>query len=335
MSIAKLRVTHAGPLVSLQDVGRFGHLRYGVSASGPMDRLAFAAAHAALGQAPGGAIEVSLGGLAIEVLEGAVTIAVAGGAFSSTLGAVKSDGWHVASIEAGQSLTMRGGAWGSWCYLAFAGDLIAQSWLGSIATHSMTGFGGGALKAGQILTIENAETRPSRDGPLPLPELARPSAEIRVVIGPQDRHFAPASLEAFLEQPFTISEAYDRMGLRLKGPALAVAGALSIPSEPILRGAVQVSGDGVATVLLADHGTTGGYPKIATVVAEDQDRLVQQRAGQSLRFTAATPGDAVAQARREAVARQDYLDLLAKPRASLAERLMQENLIGGVIAGDD
>lgn len=336
MTIAKLRVAHAGPLVSIQDAGRFGHLRYGVSASGPMDRLGFAAAGAALGQdVTRAGIEVSLGGLALEAVEGAVTVAIAGGGFVSSVGGTKSDSWHVATLETGQSLTLRGGAWGSWCYLAFAGDLRAEGWLGSHATHSMTGFGGGALRTGQMLTIENAETRPNREGPLPVPPFAQPTPKLRCVIGPQDRHFAASSLEAFLSEPFTISDAYDRMGMRLKGPTLELAGALSIPSEPILRGSVQVSGDGVATILLADHGTTGGYPKIATVLADDQDRLVQLRAGQQLRFAATTPEDGIARARQEAALRETYLKDLAKPRATLAERLMAENLIDGVILGDE
>lgn len=336
MSIARLRVTHAGPLVTLQDKGRFGHLRYGVAASGPMDRVGYAAGFAALGAAKTGtAIEVSLGGVALECAEGAVTLSIAGGGFSASLGAQTLKGWGVVSLRAGDRLTIRGGTWGSWCYIAPAGEIDADHWLGQSATHSMTGFGGGALRAGQVLTITDAKLLPAREGPTPCPEFAKPTDRIRAVIGPQDRFFEAGALQAFASKTFTVSDAYDRMGMRLKGPPLTLSGALSIPSEPILRGAVQVSGDGVPTVLLADHGTTGGYPKIATVLAEDQDRLAQLRAGDSFRFQTVTPQQAVAIARQEAAARDSWLDALRQPRATLSEKLMRENLVGGVVSGDE
>ena len=336
MNTAKLRVSQAGPLVSIQDKGRFGGLRYGVSASGPMDRFAFDIARAAIGpEAGAAALEVSLGGLTLECVEGEISIAVAGGAVAVTHAGQRLEGWHVIALETGQSLSVTGGAWGSWAYLAFAGALMSQEWLGATATHSMTGFGGGMLQRGQVLEIENARLVPSRHGSFDPPASYQKAKEIRVTMGPQDRYFPDAALETFADTEWTISPAYDRMGMRLSGPKLGLAGALSIPSEPIMRGSIQVSGDGVPTVLLADHGTTGGYPKIATVIDEDQDRLVQLRAGEPVRFKAVSAEDAVAIARDEAKTRATYLDTLAQPRISLEARLMQENLVGGVIKGDE
>ncbi|MEP3347954.1 MAG: biotin-dependent carboxyltransferase family protein [Litoreibacter sp.] len=332
MSQARLRVIHAGPLVSVQDAGRFGQLRYGVSASGPMDRTGFAIANAALGRPQGATlIEVSLGGLVVECLQGAVSFAVAGGGFSVECAGAKSNSWTVQTIEAGEKLAIRGGAWGSWSYLAFSGDMQAGEWLGSNATHSMSGFGGGSLQSGQTIDIENAQTRSNRLGDIPCPAFAQPNGTAHVVIGPQDQHFDPASVQTLLSTPYHLTDGFDRMGVRLNGAKLTLSEALSIPSEPILRGSIQVSGDGVPTVLLSDHQTTGGYPKIASVIGPDIERLSQMRATDSIRFKSVTPEEAIALARNETKHLHSYLTELAKPRASLDELLLSENLISGVV----
>lgn len=327
MSTARFKVSFAGPLVSLQDAGRAGQMRFGVPASGPMDRFAFAAAHAMLGQSTGTAIEVSLGGLVLECLDGAVTCAVAGGAFNVNAG---DPGWQALTISKGDRLTLRAGPWGSWCYLAFSGSIFADQWLGSTSTHALSGLGGGALRAGDTIEIHDAAPRPTRDGPYACPDIALRSADIRVIIGPQDHRFAPGAVEALTTAPYRMTDAFDRMGVRLDGPALPLGNALSIPSEPILRGSVQVAGDGVPVVLLADHQTTGGYPKIATVLSTDTDRLAQLRAGEALRFRAVTAEEAIALTRHDHDLRVAALADLSAPRATLAHLLSQSNLISGV-----
>ena len=332
MSTARLKVGFAKPLVTVQDAGRFGQMRFGVPASGPMDRLACRAAFAALGRPVGACIEVSLGGLVLECVEGGVSFAVAGGGFAVDCNGAASSGWTVQTLQAGQRLTLRAGRWGSWCYLAFAGELQATRWLGSAATHGGSGFGGGAVQAGQVFDVSDAEVSEDRLGDLPVPDFAQPSPGVRVVMGPQEHRFEAASVELFTREAFRVSDAYDRMGMRLDGPKLKLGEVLSIPSEPVLRGSVQVSGDGVPTVLLADHQTTGGYPKIATVVAGDTDRLAQTRSKDVLRFKAVTPEEAIAITREEAGRQEAYLDELAKPRGSLMQRLMRENLISGVVS---
>lgn len=327
MTMARFKVVFAGPLVSFQDAGRTGHMRYGVPGSGPMDRFALAAVHAMLGQPSCTAIEVSLGGLVLECIEGAVTCGVAGGAFTLTS---DQSGWQVATIQAGDKITLRAGEWGSWGYLAFGGKIISNQWLGSSATHTLSNLGGGTLRAGDTFEVREASQRPTRDGLYSCPDIARATSDIRVVIGPQDQHFAPDAAITLTGAPYKMTDAFDRMGVRLEGMSLPLSDALSIPSEPILRGAIQVAGDGVPVVLLADHQTTGGYPKIATVLSTDTDRLAQLRAGDALRFRAIPAADAVLTARRDHAARQSALTDLAAPRASLAQRLMQSNLISGV-----
>lgn len=306
--MTRLRVAFAGPHVTVQDKGRFGMMRFGVPESGPMDRKAFAIALAALGHAADAvAIEVSLGGLTLECLEGAATFAVVGGGFIVQTGARRSGSWQIETLHAGERLVIRPGPWGSWTYLAFAGALQVARWLGSAATHGPSGLGGGRLIAGQEFEIQDTGIVVAAARPLPCPVWARPRSVVQAVLGPQDRFFAANSLEDFATRPFYLTDAYDRMGVRLRGPSLMPVGALSIPSEPILRGSVQVAGDGLATVMLADHGTTGGYPKIATVISDDLDGFAQLRPKDAVRFKLITPEDAVALTRRGARALDRYL----------------------------
>lgn len=278
-------------------------MRFGVPASGPMDRKSFALANLALGQPAGKAgIEVSQGGLVLDCVSGATTLAVAGGGFIVERDGQRLGTWTTLPIRAGQRLTIRQGPWGSWTYLAFAGNLLADHWLGSAATHALSGFGGGKLTAGQEITVTNATLHSDDPSAIPCPVWARPRHQLHVVLGPQDRFFSAATIKALLGQPFYITSAYDRMGVRLRGPLLPPEAALAIPSEAILRGSVQVSGDGVPTVLLSDHQTTGGYPKIATVLADDIDGFVQLRTNDAVTFNAVTPQQAVQLARTRAAA---------------------------------
>jgi allophanate hydrolase len=302
MARAVLRVIEAGPHCSVQDGGRPGLMRFGVPASGAMDRAALALANHALGNAPGAAaVEVSLGGLVAEVEEGTLSVAVAGGGFVVEAGAIRTGSWSVLTLREGDRLVIRRGPWGAWATVAFAGVLVAEPWLGSVATHALSGLGGGAVTAGRRLVVEQARRVAARA--MACPVWARPRGEaVALVIGPQERFFAPGRIEMLLGARFHLTDAYDRMGVRLRGPSLAPEGALGIPSEPVVRGSVQVAGDGVAAVLMADHQTTGGYPKIATLVGSELDAFAQLRPHAEVRFRAVTPEQAVAMVRLRAAA---------------------------------
>jgi biotin-dependent carboxylase-like uncharacterized protein len=334
MATASFVVSSVGPLVSIQDQGRPGLMRYGVPASGPMDRGAFDIANAALGNRPfATAIEISMGGLALECIEGAVTVAIAGGGFLVSVDQTTHGSWIVATVRAGSRMTVRPGPWGSWTYLAFAGKLEAKSWLGSCSNHAASNLGGGRLIAGQRLEVEDAEIREEREGEIPCPVSSRPRTEIKVVLGPQERFFKKEAIDLLLSRPFALTDAYDRMGVRLAGPSLRLNAALDMPSEAISRGSIQVSGDGVATVLLSDHQTTGGYPKIATVVSSQLDGLAQQRSRSQIMFASIAPAAAIENERTRHYFQQAFLaNLRAKPM-TIAQRLMAANLIDGVVSG--
>lgn len=326
MTRARLRVDAAGPLTSWQDAGRPGHLAIGVPPSGPIDRLAFAAAARLLDAAAPAAIELSHGGVRLTCLDGAIGYAVTGAAVARVDGGGPR-GWYSGRLDAGTTIDLQV-AGGNWGYLAFADMPQAPRWLGSIATHALSGLGGGIIHAGAVIDVTDV-----RDD-LPPRSIAAPTAPVdtpvRVVIGPQDRFFAADTLALLAEQPFAVSARMNRMGLQLDGPRLQPI-RVDMPSEPALRGCLQVDGGGALTALLADHQTTGGYPRIATVLDADIDALAQRPVGSPVRFRAVTPAEAIAAARAAATARRLQLDRCAVG-VTLDAALLTANLIDGVVA---
>jgi len=330
MSDVEFSISFAGPLVTFQDIGRPGNMRYGVSASGPMDIVSFEAANAVLGnETKQTAIEISLGGLILQCHEGSITLAITGGDFLIEYQGQKISSWTVLTIQKGERLSIRAGKSGSWAYLAFSGKLNVKDWLKSNSTHSTSGFGGGVLKTGQKFTLTDASNQANRIGPILKPSF-NTNDLIHAVLGPQDQYFMNTAIEIFSDSIFKVSDNYDRMGMQLTGPKLELKSALSIPSEPVVKGSIQVSGDGIPTILLADHQTTGGYPKIATVISSDINRLVQFRSNQSVKFVLINSNEALQKTRKFLDMKEKYLEKLSISRGTLEQRLMSENLIGGI-----
>ena len=330
MSDVEFSISFAGPLVTFQDIGRPGNMRYGVSASGPMDIVSFEAANAVLGNdTKQTAIEISLGGLILQCHEGSITLAITGGDFLIEYQGQKISSWTVLTIQKGERLSIRAGKSGSWAYLAFSGKLNVKDWLKSNSTHSTSGFGGGVLKTGQKFTLTDASNQANRIGPILKPSF-NTNDLIHAVLGPQDQYFMNTAIEIFSDSIFKVSDNYDRMGMQLTGPKLELKSALSIPSEPVVKGSIQVSGDGIPTILLADHQTTGGYPKIATVISSDINRLVQLRSNQNVEFILINSNEALQKTRKFLDMKEKYLQKISISRGTLEQRLMSENLIGGV-----
>jgi allophanate hydrolase len=330
MSDVEFSISFAGPLVTFQDIGRPGNMRYGVSASGPMDIVSFEAANAVLGNdTKQTAIEISLGGLILQCHEGSITLAITGGDFLIEYQGQKISSWTVLTLQKGERLSVRAGKSGSWAYLAFSGKLNVKDWLNSSSTHSTSGFGGGVLKTGQKFTLTDASNQENRIGPILKPNFYTNDL-IHAVLGPQDQYFMNTAIKIFSNSIFKVSDNYDRMGMQLTGPKLELKSALSIPSEPVVKGSIQVSGDGIPTILLADHQTTGGYPKIATVISSDINRLVQFRSNQSVKFALINSNEALQKTRKFLDMKEKYLEKLSISRGTLEQRLMSENLIGGI-----
>ncbi len=320
MATARLLVEAAGPLTTVQDAGRHGWMRFGVSRSGPVDSLAFRAALAAVGAEV--AIELSIGGIVLAGREGAVGFALTGPGFVAELDGVPLGGWTVGTVQAGQRLVVRAGG-GNWGYLAFAGQPQVPRWLGSAATHAASGLGAGAASAGQLLLLEGCRTLPGRG--LPAPGDAAAITRVRAVPGPQDRFFSDEDLARLTGEAFCTTPGMDRMGLVLAGPPLMPT-RLDMPSEPIVFGSLQVDGAGRMTLLLADHQTSGGYPRIATLLVRDAERVAQLPAGSQLQIALVGAHEAVAIARAEAARQRGWLSEVAAAE-TLEARLMGRNLI--------
>lgn len=281
-----IRLMRVGPLCTLQDEGRFGHLSSGVSASGPMDRGAYRLAGAMLGQAGATAIEFTTAGLAFEATT-PIRAGFAGGAFRLSVNG-KSRPWPgKAALRAGDRVEVTPGPAGNYGYVRFEREIDVAPMLGSRSTNltvRLGGLDGRALKAGDTLTFTGAPSIVTAS------EAAPADGPIRVIWGIHADLFSDRSRAAFAEQPFVVSPKLDRMGARLEDRAGVFSGIqnLSLVSDAIVAGDIQILGDGTPIVLLRDHQPTGGYPRIATVITADFDRFVQVRPGTQVSFQPVT-----------------------------------------------
>ena len=284
-------VTRAGPLCTVQDAGRFGMLRHGVSASGPMDRGAFARAAAGMDHTGTAGIEFTTAGLSFRVEGGPIGAGFDGGAFTLTRNG-ESVPWPARlMLGDGDSVDITPGPAGNYGYVRFAHELAVPPVMGSRATSSIAGLGGldgRSLRTGDRLTFgDTADQTAQPSHPRPVQSEDGP---IRVLWGLHAELFPSDVRERFASESFAISSQLDRMGGRLvdSGGVFAGQAALSLVSDAIVPGDIQVLGDGTPIVLLRDHQPTGGYPRIATVISADLDRFVQLRPGSDVRFEPVT-----------------------------------------------
>jgi biotin-dependent carboxylase-like uncharacterized protein len=329
-----LRVAAAGRGVSLQDEGRWGYLRFGVTATGPMDALAHEAANRAAGRAPGAAaIEISLGGAEFVADGGDVGFALVSGGFRVACDGEALPPDCIANLRAGQRLTVRAGESGAWAYLAPFGEIDRAPTLGSLSMHARSGMGGEGLVAGDAIALSDVQSGPS--APRALGAIRTSDDDpIRIVPGPQDDYFDAENFARFLEGPWRVSLRSDRMAYALEGPKIGHAKGFNIVSDGICFGAIQIPGDGQPFVQMADRAPTGGYPKIGTAIAADLGRLAQMRPGATLRFRAVSVAEAVEAWRQ---ARAQMIAALAGPRGAAlrSEDLLAHNLVGGVVSAHE
>jgi biotin-dependent carboxylase-like uncharacterized protein len=278
-----LEVIAAGPLTSVQDIGRFGAQRYGLTPSGAMDRLSLSAANALVGHplsAP--AIEIGPIKSVFVARGGPLCVALTGALRFARIDDKPCPLYRTFMLRDGETLTLDAARKGMFSYLSIAGDLKGEAMFGSFSVNARAGLGSPyprPLQSGDRLTFENTPTAmPDRIMPPPV----FGEGAIRVVPGPQYDEFGK-STEVFFNSPWQISPASDRMGYRLEGPSLTHAGNFNIVSDGTVDGSIQVAG-GQPIVLMKDRGTTGGYPKIATIISADLGRFAQTRPRHTLRF---------------------------------------------------
>ena len=295
--MSKLVVSSIGPASSVQDGGRHGSQRYGLTPSGAMDRLALTAANSLVGNAGfTAAIEIGPFGAAFTARDGAVRLALAGASRNTDISgrAVASD--TSVTLVDGETLTLGFARGGSFSYLAIEGGIAGEPIFGSLAVNARAGIGSPyprPLQAGDEL--QTAAVSGAAERRIELPTAA--DGPIRVVMGPQDDEFGEAT-QLFLESEWKISATSDRMGYRLEGPVLRHLHGHNIVTDGTVNGSIQVPGNGQPIVLMADRGTSGGYPKIATVITADLGRFAQTPAGRGFRFKAVSMTEAQAEARK-------------------------------------
>lgn len=314
-----LEVLRPGPFTTVQDRGRFGYLRYGVPPSGPMDPFALEAGNLLVGNPrDAAALEVALGACVLRFREDA-EVAVTGADLEASLEGEPAPRWESFSVLRGQSLSFTRARGGVWAYLAVAGGILVDPVLGSRATYSrarLGGLGGRTLARGDVVPTgtppgppPSARRRLEPESPPVYPR----EVEARVILGPDLDRFTDKGVRTFLSGSYEVSTRSDRMGYRLDGPPLRHRGGADIRTDAVARGTIQVSADGRPIVLLADRPATGGYARIATVIAADVWKVAQVPPGGRISFRSIEIEEAQAEAGR-AEARLEALEASLRSR---------------------
>ncbi|WP_067436121.1 5-oxoprolinase subunit C family protein [Nocardioides jensenii] len=289
--MCRLEVIAAGPLATVQDLGRPGLAALGVGQSGAADSQAFGLANRLLGNPPEAAvIEVTFGGLEVRA-EGGLFVALTGAPCPMTLDARQVAANSVVWMPDGATLRLGVPTSGLRSYLAVRGGFDVPPVLRSRSTDLLAGVGPDPLAEGTVLPVGT----PTGDLPdVDLAPVCPPSDDeiaLRIVPGPRADWFTDEALDALVGAAYDVTAESNRIGMRLAGPELERVADAELSSEGMVRGALQVPPSGQPTLFLADHPVTGGYPVIAVVVAADLSKAAQARPGQRVRFTRTTlPG---------------------------------------------
>jgi antagonist of KipI len=295
---ASVSVIKPGMLTTVQDMGRWGFQARGVPVAGPMDPVSHRLANALVGNGRDAALlEVTLLGPELE-FDDERLVAVTGADFDLSLDGRPAPLRAPFTVSAGSRLRFGARRLGARAYLAVSGGIAVTPILGSRATHLvsvMGGVRGRALIAGDRLPL-GVRSRFSRAA-LPLPPAREsrsdPNATLRVLPGPQLEYFQPDAIDVLQSAPYVVAQDSDRMGFRLDGPRLTHARPVDIISDATPLGVLQVPASGQPILLMADRQTTGGYPKIATVIAADMAVAGQLAPADTITFAVCTTAEAL------------------------------------------
>jgi antagonist of KipI len=296
----KLTVRHAGFITLVQDLGRIGSRRFGVSLGGALDPHALRIANLLVENDESAAgLEITLGGFR-GTFDDRRLVAWCGGGFDVRVGSVSLPAGHVAAINPGEELVVNPPRVGCRAWLAISGGIDLPKVLESRSTDLRSEFGGldgRALRAGdgiplgsqtkgaeEISALLRKEIVSNWSAPAPWTSTALPSPTLRFIRGGDWESFEPSAHELFVSQPFAVSPDSNRMGARLEGPLLLRKDYADKISEAVTPGTVQVPPSAKPILLLGDCQTIGGYPKIAHVVTVDLAAAAQLHGGTQVRF---------------------------------------------------
>jgi antagonist of KipI len=298
-----IQIVKPGMLTTIQDNGRWGFQSRGVPVAGPMDPYSHRVANALVGNTVDAAtLEITLLGPELEFDDERV-VAVGGAEFEIAVDGKTIPCGEPFIVRAGTRLQFGRRLHGSRSYVAVSGGIATPSVLGSRATHlisAMGGIAGRALRAGDRLPLGSSRSNGvarafgrATERALSRDKEGSPT-RVRVLAGPQVEYFSPDSLDLLQSAPYVISGKSDRMGFRLDGPVLRHTRGADIISDATPLGVLQVPASGQPILLMADRQTTGGYPKIATVITADLAVAGQLAPGDKISFAVCSLRDAMA-----------------------------------------
>jgi antagonist of KipI len=294
-----IKIIKAGLQTTVQDLGRTGYRKDGIIVSGAMDTLALQIGNLLLGNEMGEAgLECTLLGPKI-LFETAQLVALTGGDMNPLVDGVAVKMWRPLYVKKGSVLSFGAAVRGCRTYLTVFGGFKLHAVLGSYSTYLKAGFGGfhgRALKNEDALSFHKTYKGTEKLFNWSLDLKLYPDLDddlIRVLKGPEYELFTEESLALFQQgERYLITNEADRMGYRLQGGALQMTEAREMLSSAVCFGTVQVTPGGAAIILMADHQTTGGYPRVLQVITADLTRLAQMKSGQQIRFKLVTLAEA-------------------------------------------
>lgn len=281
-----IEILNGGMLSTIQDSGRFGVMKNGFTQSGVMDSFSMKTANALCGNdlnAP--VIEMTMMGITAKFSE-EHTFCISGGDFSPKLNGAPIENNRPYKANAGDTLSLSAAKSGMRCCLAVSGGFDVPLVMGSASTNIKLGFGGyegRKLKAGDKLAVGKNYKSINYGKTAELQKYEK-VITVRVVMGPQDEMFTETDMKLFLNQQYCVTPYLDRMGIRLNGIALKGKDGMDIISDGITFGSIQIARSGQPIILMADHQTTGGYAKIASVISVDLPKLAQVKSNDQIRF---------------------------------------------------
>lgn len=298
-----IEIITPGILTTVQDFGRVGVMKNGFTQNGAMDRYSMTVANRLCGNCDSAPVlEMTVLGVTARFTQDTV-ICVSGADFGAKINDKPIKRNKAYKINNGDILSMGAAKSGMRAYLAVAGGIVGKYVFGSASTNLKFAFGGHfgkKLQSGDVLSIGT--------GAFPLGEIDKweipeseysKDAQLRVVLGPQNEMFTDEDIRLFLSQEYEVTAQSDRMGIRLSGEPLKSKNGMDIISDGIVFGSVQVPNSGEPIILMADHQTTGGYAKIATVISVDLPRASQLSAGNTVRFKSVTVEEAEQEAKKQ------------------------------------
>ncbi len=284
-----ISVLKGGALTTIQDAGRYHYQAHGITVAGVMDDYAHHIANWLVGNEQSAAVlEMTLIGPELK-FEADCIIALTGAELSARLNDVPIANWRSHTVAAGDIVkfgTVKNGCRG---YLAIAGGIATEPVLGSRSTDlraKLGGIAGRKLQSGDNLPIGQTERNYKFKTQLAAKDIPTYSNTnvINVVAGPQVDYFTENGINCFYNSKYSIAGDSNRMGYRLQGDKIEMIGSSDIISDAIVFGAIQVASNGQPMILMADHQTSGGYAKIATVISTERSKLAQAKPNDQISF---------------------------------------------------